>query len=68
MQVDAAQYCQYDFLMTLKTDQMADKQCDAQLLLKKKGCNSELEVIKVSDFSGGVPDDIASRELANSDF
>lgn len=42
-QVDVAQYCHYNFLMIQQTDQMANKQDDAQLYVAISNC--ELRVV-----------------------
>lgn len=44
VQADVEQFCRCDFLMTLKTDLVTKKQCNAQLPLNvnKRGSQTEL--------------------------
>lgn len=69
LQVDVAQFCGYD----TKTDQVADKRRNAQLLLSVDETDCELGVVGAPPTfrpkiptSGGVSDDVAGPELVNS--
>lgn len=71
MQVDAAEYCQYDFLMTRDTDCVARKQSDAQLLLSADEdgvtrLNYELWIGQNSVTFPALNSDFAMSELGKS--